>query len=114
MDKIVDKIVALGVPGLVLLLAMATTGYVGAAALTAALATMGGPFGMLGGIAVLGLLVLISKGLANYGFEAIYTQVLKGLREKKGLSKKDITDKINSYPISRSMKRKLIEKMNSV
>ena len=54
MDKLVNKIVALGVPGLVLLIAMHLTGFAGAAALTAALASLGGPLGMLGGLAVLG------------------------------------------------------------
>ena len=49
MDKLLDKIAALGVPGVVLAVAMETTGYVGAAALTTALATLGGPLGMLGG-----------------------------------------------------------------
>jgi hypothetical protein len=34
MDQLVDKIAALGVPGLVLLVAMAVTGWAGAAALT--------------------------------------------------------------------------------
>lgn len=114
MDKLIDKIVALGVPGLVLLVAMSTTGYAGAVALTAALATLGGPVGMLGGIAVLGVLALISRGLAEYGFEVIYTRVLKDLKQKKGLSESDIKDKINSYPISKGMKLKLIDKMNSV
>lgn len=57
MDRLVSKIAALGVPGLVLLVAMSATGYAGAAALTTALAALGGPLGMLGGIAVLGLLV---------------------------------------------------------
>lgn len=72
MDQLVDKIAELGVPGLVLLVAMAVTGWAGAAALTTALAVLGGPFGMLGGIALLGILGLIAKGLSDYGFEAIF------------------------------------------
>jgi hypothetical protein len=113
MDKLVDKIVALGVPGLVLLLAMSATGYAGAAALTAALAALGGPLGMLGGIAMLGVLALISKGLAEYGFEAIYSRVLHSLKNEKGLTEEEIKRKINSYPISKGMKLKLIDKMDS-
>ena len=42
MDKVVDKIVGLGVPGLVLLIAVSISGFSGAAALTAALASLGG------------------------------------------------------------------------
>lgn len=59
LDQVVAKIAALGVPGLVLLIAMTATGYTGAAALTTALVSLG-PGGMLGGIATLGIGVLTS------------------------------------------------------
>lgn len=106
MDKIVDKIVALGVPGLVLLVAMAATGWAGAAAITTALAVLGGPLGMLGGIGVLVVLALISKGLATYGFEKLFVASVKKLHEK-GTSKEDILRKIEAYPISKGMKLKI-------
>lgn len=107
MDKIVSKIVALGVPGLVLLLAIGATGYVGAAAITAALCAIG-PFGMIGGIATLGLIGLISQAISEYGFEKIFVQVVKEL-VKKGETKESILLKINSYKISKSLKLKLKE-----
>lgn len=107
MDKIVSKIVALGVPGLVLLLAIGATGYVGAAAITAALWAIG-PFGMIGGIATLGLIGLISQAISEYGFEKIFVQVVKEL-VKKGETKESILLKINSYKISKSLKLKLKE-----
>lgn len=106
MDQLVDTIVALGVPGLVLVVAMAFTGWAGAAALTTALALLGGPFGMLGGIAVLGILGLISKGLSDYGFEAIFTAIVDELR-RQGKSKVDIEREVESYPISRELKLKI-------
>lgn len=106
MDQFVNKIVALGVPGLVLLVVMATTGWAGAAAITTALATLGGPFGMLGGIAMLGILGLIAKALSDYGAETVVRAVVKGLKEK-GLSKDDIEKEIDSYPISRILKLKI-------
>ena len=81
-DKLVETIAGLGVPGLVLLFAMALTGYVGAAAITTALAALGGPAGMLGGIAVLILLALISRGLAKWGLERIAKAVMQKLIEK--------------------------------
>ncbi len=114
MDKLVDKIVALGVPGLVLLIAMSVTGWAGAAAVTVALGVLGGPFGMLGGIAVLGILALISKGIATYGFESIYFKVLERLKDEEGLEKDELIEKINNYPISRDLKFKLIHKINSL
>ncbi|KST69886.1 hypothetical protein [Mastigocoleus testarum] len=106
MDQIVDKIAALGVPGLVLLVAMAVTGWAGAAAITTALAMLGGPFGMLGGVAVLGILGLISKGLAEYGFEKMFQAVVDELRNK-GKSKSDIEKEVAWYPISRDLKLKI-------
>ena len=108
MDKLISKIVGLGVPGLVLLVAMSATGYAGAVAITAALAALGGPLGMLGGIALLGFLVLISAGLSKYGFDKIYEAVVKELY-KKGETKVTIIEKINNYPISKDLKRKLKE-----
>jgi hypothetical protein len=103
-DKLVARLVALGVPGLVLV--VATTGLAGGAAIVAALATLGGPFGMWGGVAVLLLLVLISYALAEYGFEMVFVAVLKGLRQK-GLTKQQILNTIDSYPISIALKLKL-------
>jgi hypothetical protein len=106
MDQIIDKIAALGVPGLVLLVAMAITGWSGAVAITVALALLGGPFGMLGGIAVLGILGLISQGLAGYGFEQIFRGVVDELR-KQGKSKSDIEREVQNYPISSDLKLKI-------
>ena len=105
-DKIVSILIGFGVAGLVLLVAVEVAGVAGGAAIVVALAVLGGPLGMLGGIAVLAVLLLISKGLAEYGFEKIFRAVLRGLK-KKGLSKSDILVKIESYPISRSLKAKL-------
>lgn len=107
MDEILDKIAALGVPGLVLLVAMAITGWAGAAAITTALAMLGGPFGMLGGIAVLGILGIISKGLAEYGFEKMFQGVVDRL-QANGKSKASIESEIQSYFfISRTLKLKI-------
>ena len=107
MDAVVDKIAALGVPGLVLVVAMAFTGLAGTAAMTAGLALLGGPFGMLGGIAVLGVLALISRALARYGFEAIFKGVLNRLRAE-GKTNDEIKEAVDGYWfVSDYLKRKL-------
>lgn len=106
MDKLVEKIVGLGIPGLVLLVAISASGYAGAAALTTALSTLGGPLGMLGGIGVLGISVYISQGISKYGFEKIYSKTILGLIEK-GETKESIRNKISKYPISKELKLKL-------
>jgi len=107
LDKIIEKIVALGVPGLVLVIVIATTGLAGGAAIVAALATLGGPLGMMGGLTVLGLLVLISQAIAKYGVETVAKRVIQGLMEK-GMSKEEIIKKLDSYWfLSNSLKKKL-------
>lgn len=105
MEKVVSKLAGLGVPGLVLLVAMGATGYVGGAAITTSLVAIG-PFGMLGGIATLGVIGLVSESIAAYGVDAIFRAVVKELY-KKGETKQSILRKINRYPISKSLKLKL-------
>jgi hypothetical protein len=107
-DKVIKTIAGLGVPGLVLLVAMAVSGWAGAAALTTALAALGGPLGMLGGIALLGVLALLSWAIAEYGFEKIAVAVIKELR-RKGRKRADVLKEIESYPISRGMKLKILD-----
>ena len=112
MERIVAKIAALGVPGLVLLMAISATGLSGAAAITTALAALG-PFGMLGGIVTLGVIGLASQGLVEFGFDVIFTAVVKELY-KNGESKDSILAKVNKYPLSKSLKRKLKEELEKV
>jgi len=109
--ELIASIAGLGVPGLVLLTAMSATGFAGAAAITTALASLGGPLGMLGGIALLGTLALISRGLASYGFDAIFDAVLEELR-KQGKSAGDISAEISSYPLPRFIKDAVLNKLN--
>ena len=112
MDKIVAKIAALGVPGLVLIIAIGATGLAGGAAITAALAALG-PGGMIGGIATLGVIGLVSEGIAKYGMDAIFSAVVKELY-KRGETKESILQKIQKYPISKDLKRKLRESLEKV
>ncbi|WP_242053717.1 hypothetical protein [Nostoc parmelioides] len=65
MDEVVKKVAAVGLPIIILVVTMATTGFTGVAAITAALAFLCGPAGMLGGIAVLGFTALITDPLAK-------------------------------------------------
>lgn len=110
MDKVVEKLVALGVPGLVLLVAIATSGLAGGAAIVAALAVLGGPFGMLGGLALLAVLTLVSNALARYGLKAIFRRVVAGLRAK-GKTVGDIRREIETYPISAELKRRIFDEL---
>jgi hypothetical protein len=62
---------------------------------------------------VLGILALMSKGVANYGFKSIYSKVLQRLKDEEGLTEDELIEKINNYPISRGLKLKLIDKIES-
>lgn len=75
MDEVVKKVAALGLPGVVLVVVMATTGFSGAAAITTALAMLGGPAGMLGGIGVIAMTALITNALADVGLENLLTAI---------------------------------------
>lgn len=112
MDKIVSKIAALGVPGLVLMIAISATGLAGGAAITAALAALG-PGGMIGGIATLGAIGVISEAIAEYGFDAIFSAVVQELY-KRGETKGSLLSKIEKYPVSNNLKRKLKENVNKI
>lgn len=111
LDEIVSKIVALGVPGLILFFVMASTGFAGAAALTAALAAIG-PGGMVAGIITLGLIGVISGGITKYGTEALAKGVIKGLLDK-GESKESIIEGLKKYPLSKGLKRLITEQVQN-
>lgn len=115
MDEFVRKAAALGLPAIILLIVMATTGLTGAAAITAALATLGiplaalgGPAGMLGGIALLGIIGLATETLSKYGLESVLIGIYRQ-RLQNGESKSSLGREIRNLPISGDMKRKLDE-----
>ena len=111
LDKIGGVIASSGISGLVLLVAMGVSGWVGAAAITTGLASLGGPLGMLGGIALLGVLTLVSRGMAKFGFETLFKAVLTKLKEQ-GHTNEEIVSKIQNYPLSKELKLKLMEFIN--
>ncbi|MDY2775849.1 MAG: hypothetical protein SOV02_05090 [Streptococcus infantarius] len=109
MDEIVKKFAGLGVPGLFLLVAMSAasaSGLVGAAVITSALAALG-PFGILGGVATLGVIGLSADKIAEIGYEKVTVLVVK--EQLKTTSKQDMIKKVNKYPVSSGMKLKIID-----
>jgi hypothetical protein len=102
MDEIVRKLAGIGLPAVVLLIAMATTGLTGAAAITAALAMLG-PGGMIGGIMLLGIIGLASDALTKYGLEALLLGVYQQ-RVINGESKTNLCQEIDNLPIYRDLK----------
>jgi hypothetical protein len=107
MDEVVRKVAALGLPGVVLLITMAATGFTGAAAITAALAALG-PAGMLGGIAFLGVVGIAADALSKFGLEAILCEVYLE-RKRQGASIEQLHWEINQLWVSDDLKRHLKE-----
>ena len=103
---LISSLIALGVPAIVLIVAVETAGVAGGAAMVVGLSTIGGPLGLIGGVVLLGVLVLISKKIAEIGYDELMRTVLKGLKES-GKSKEQIFADIDSYPIPESLKRSI-------
>jgi hypothetical protein len=91
--RTVNLLASAGVPGLMLLGAMAISGYTGAAAVTVALASLGGPAGMLGGI---GVLVSVGIAIAKFGLPELSMAVVRKLLETH--SKTDMLRQIEALP----------------
>ncbi len=67
---------------------------------------------MMGGLAVLGILVLIFNAIAQYGVDVVANRVIQRLLEK-GMSKEEIIKKIDSYWfLSYNLKRKMKDMVN--
>lgn len=112
MDKLVNQIASLGVPGIMLMVAISMTGLSGAAAITTALAMLG-PGGMLGGIAFLLLAGAIASALTEFGFDSLFMAVTKKLY-KKGETKETIRRKIQKGPWSKKLKAKAISDLDKL
>jgi len=83
-DELVRKIASLGLPAVMFAIACsiaAGMGLAGGAVITTALALLGGPFGMIVGIGVLGVATVIGDGVAKYGIEKILIAVYKVHRD---------------------------------
>lgn len=107
LDTIATKLAGYGVPALVLVYLVATCGVAGGAIITTVLSTLGGPLGMMGGIAMLILIKEVSEYLASYGMSTIMHAVARQLRQD-GKSNYEIKREIEGYPISRSMKKEIL------
>ncbi|GET43571.1 MULTISPECIES: hypothetical protein [Microseira] len=105
MDEVIRKVAALGLPGVLLAIAIATTGFAGGAALTTALAALGGPFGMIGGIAVLGIAGLVADAVAKVGIDNFLVKVYCQRRQNEQHSK--LLTEIGKLPVSDDLKNRL-------
>ena len=105
MDEVIRKVAALGLPGVLLAIAIATSGFAGGAALTTALAALGGPFGMFGGIALLGIGGLVADAVAKVGIDNVLVGVYCERRQKE--PHEQLLKEISNLPVSQDLKNTL-------
>lgn len=110
LDKIAAKIAGMGVPALVLMVAINATGLAGAAAITTALCALG-PGGMVGGVMTLVVAGVIVDGITEWGFNTLFSAVVHQLCED-GETPESLKRKIRKYPVTKNMKNTLIEQVN--
>lgn len=109
LDKFFYRIASFGVPGLIFMMLIAISPYAGAAAITWALALLGGPFGMIGGLVTLIVIApTISEYVAKHGTEKLVKGVVNKLVEK-GTSKQEIGRQLQSFPLSSELKSKILK-----
>jgi hypothetical protein len=109
LDQIAAKLAGLGLPGIFLVIL--TVSSAGSnAAIVAAITSIGGPFGILGGIGILGLITVAGDAVSSYGIEAILKAIYTE-RSKKD-SKRSLLKEIKDLPISDELKLKLTNQLN--
>lgn len=65
---------------------------------TTASAVLEGPFGMLEGLAVLGILTTLSRAIAKYGVDEIAKNFVQQMLEE-GRTRASIIKEINAFPL---------------
>ncbi len=110
MDEVVKKIAALGLPGILLVIAISLSGVAGGYGVVAALAGLGGPFGIIGGLGVLGLTTLVGEAIAGFGIEAVLKNIYTERRKTESV--RYLLKEIKDLPITEELKLKLKNELN--
>jgi hypothetical protein len=109
LDQIATKLAGLGLPGIILvILAISSAGS--NATIVAAITAMGGPFGILGGIGLLGLITVAGDAVSSYGIEAILKAVYTERSKKESV--RLLLKEIKDLPISDELKLKLTNQLS--
>lgn len=108
MDEFVERLAGIGVPALVFLIIMSTTGLAGA--ITATLALLGSG-GMIGGVITLIVIGAGASVISKYGYSAIITATCKKIMQKDNLTREQMCEKIDKYPITKGLKEKVKAKI---
>ncbi|MBL1178178.1 hypothetical protein [Pantanalinema sp. GBBB05] len=105
MDDFVKKAAGFGLPAVLLLIAMTTTGKTGPEGAKAALEKMGG---LIPGAVLLGLTGTIASLVATYGLEKLLVEIYHQ-RHRNGERRRHLFWEIKWLPISTGLKLRLYE-----
>lgn len=111
-DKIIDKLSPLGVPGLIFLILMSFSPWAGGAAIMSTLSLLGGPFGAIAGLGVLGVFSIYGKKISAFGYNRVIILLIDRM-QKQGKSADEIIQEIQKFPISGDLKNKIINKIEN-
>jgi len=113
LDEVVRIAASVGAPAILLIVALSivgTTGVAGAAALTSALALLGGPGGIPAGILALTFVGGVSAALASYGLEALLVAIYNKRIEDSSDPRivEVVVEEINSNRLLRDSQKRTI------
>lgn len=106
LDEVGRKIASLGVPAIVFAIAAANAGAMGlagGAVVTFALASLGGPAGMIGGLIALGVLTVIADAVGKYGIRSVLVAAFLARRDQ-GIPIAQLHEEIDGLWISDELK----------
>lgn len=109
-DKVIDKISFLGVPGLIFLVLMSFSPWTGGAAIMSTLSVLGGPFGAVAGLGVLLVFSRYGSKISALGYNRVILLVIDRMK-KQGKSTDNIVKEIQKFPISEELKNKITDKI---
>ena len=104
LDEITRKVASLGLPGVILVVAVAMS-QSRAYPIIFALLSLGGPLGIVGGLGVLALASVLSDVLTGYGLEVILGAVYK--ERRKNETQSSLLKEVEGLPITEDLKLKL-------
>lgn len=105
-DVIIDKLAPLGVPGLIFLVLMSFSPWAGGAAIMSTLALLGGPFGAIAGLGVLGVFSVYGKKISAFGYNKVIFLLVERMKNQ-GKDAEAIVEEVQNFPISEKLKSKI-------
>lgn len=110
LDELAKKLGGLGIPGVILVI-LTVTSAGSNAAIVATLTAIGGPFGIVGGIGLIGLTTIIGDAASSFGLEAIVKAIYSERTKTEPL--RGLLKEIQDLPISDDLKIKLTDHLQS-